>query len=156
MRRLSVGGRWISLHCSEERRKQGYGRMSRRSNRARKWTCDQCGVSASRIDGEPTPLPDAWTISPEGQYCLSCRRERAGNAALESAPSDSPNDTRAKLRRTALIEFEVHRAPDHSDGAIAKVCRTSAAAVAKARSRLQLPDPPSHGAGAKHREPVGR
>lgn len=132
--------------------------MSRNSNRSKKWTCDQCGVSAGRIDGAPTPLPGTWASSPEGRYCLVCRRERAANAALEAAPSGSPVDVRAKLRRAALIEFEVHRTPEHSDGTIAKACRTSISTVAKARSRLQPADPPSAPVGtrAKHREPAGR
>jgi hypothetical protein len=128
------------------------------SKKARKWTCDQCGVSAARIDGALTPLPDSWASSAEGRYCLVCRRERAAEAALEAVPSDSPVDVRAKLRRAALIEFEVHRTPDHSDGTIAKACRTSVSAVTKARSRLQLPDPTPQSASrrAQHREPVGR
>ncbi len=132
--------------------------MSKRSNKARKWTCDQCGVSAGRIDGAPILLPNVWASSADGCYCLVCRRERAAAAALESAPSDSPMEVRAKLRRAALIEFEVHRTPDHSDGTIAKACRTSVSAVAKARSRLQLQTPPprSESRRAKHREPVSR
>jgi hypothetical protein len=132
--------------------------MSQKSNKARKWMCDQCGVSVGRIDGEPTPLPGTWASSADGRYCLVCRRDRAANAALESVPSDSPIEVRAKLRRAALIEFEVHRTPDHSDGTIAKACRTSVSAVAKARSRLCLPDPPPESANrrTKHREPVSR
>jgi hypothetical protein len=133
--------------------------MNKKADRAKKWTCDQCGVAVSRIDGEPTPLPGTWASSADGRYCLVCRRERAASAALESAPSDSPMEVRAKLRRAALIEFEVHRTPDHSDGAIAKACRTSVSAVAKARSRLRLPEPPPRSAAsrrAKHREPAGR
>jgi hypothetical protein len=86
-------------------------------------------------------LPDAWASSAEGRFCLGCRRERASEAALDSAPGDSPVAARAKLRRAALIEFEVSRTPDHSDGTIARACRTSVTAVAKARSRLRLPDP---------------
>jgi hypothetical protein len=62
---------------------------------------------------------------------------------VESAPSDTPLAARAQLGRAALIEFEVSRRPDRTDGAIAKACRTSVSAVAKARSRLRLPDPPS-------------
>lgn len=108
---------------------------------ARKWACDRCGVTVSQADGEPMRLPDAWASSAEGRYCLGCRRERAAEAALESAPGGSPVGARAKLRRAALIEFEVSRTPDQSDGTIARACRTSAAAVAKARSRLRLPDP---------------
>ena len=132
--------------------------MTKSPPRAKKWMCDQCGVSVGRIDGGPTPFPDSWASSAAGRYCLVCRRERAANAALEAAPSGSPLEARAKLRRAALIEFEVHRMPDHSDGVIAKACRTSVSAVAKARVRLQLPTPPAQSSSrrAKHREPAGR
>jgi hypothetical protein len=107
-----------------------------------KWTCDGCGVSASRIDGKPAPLPEAWVSSAEGRFCLVCRRERAADAALDAAPGDSPVAARAKLRRAALIEFEVSRTPDNADGTIARACRTSVVAVTQARRRLRLPDPP--------------
>jgi hypothetical protein len=115
--------------------------MSRTPALAAKWTCDGCGVRASRIDGEPVRLPDSWATSTEGRFCLVCRRERAAEAALETAPSDSPVAARAKLRRAALIEFEVSRTPDQADGTIARACRTSVGAVAQARRRLRLPDP---------------
>lgn len=115
--------------------------MTTRTDTAKKWTCDGCGVSVSRIDGERAALPATWSSSTEGRFCLVCRRDRAASAALESAPSDSPIDVRARLRRTAVIEFEVRRTPDHPDGTIAKACRTSASAVAEARRRLELPDP---------------
>lgn len=118
--------------------------MSRARELAEKWTCDGCGVSAGRIDGEPAPMPAAWVSSAEGRFCLICRRDRAAEAALDSAPSDSPIDARAKLRRAALIEFEVSRTPDQGDGQIARACRTSVSAVTRARRRLQLPDPPPH------------
>ena len=114
--------------------------MSPVASTSRKWTCDRCGVSASRIDGKRTELPDVWESSKEGDFCLACRRERAANAALDAAPSDSPIDARSKLRRAALIEFEVRRMPDHTDNAIAKACHSSVSAVAKARERLQLVD----------------
>jgi hypothetical protein len=106
---------------------------------AKKWTCNQCGVSISRMDGTKVELPDTWDRCKEGLYCLNCRRDRAAQAALESAPADSPIEERAKLRRAALIEFEVSRRPDHGDGAIAKACRSSVSAVAAARQRLKLP-----------------
>ncbi len=108
---------------------------------AKKWTCDQCGVSVSRMDGSRVELPEAWDKSAEGLFCLNCRRDRAAQAALQSAPDDSPIEVRAKLRRAALIEFEVSRRPDHGDGAIAKACRSSVSAVAAARQRLKLPAP---------------
>lgn len=109
---------------------------------AKRWTCDQCGVSVMLMNGQRVALPEAWSSSSEGTFCLLCRRDRAAQAALESAPSDCPLEARAKLRRAALIEFEVKRRPDHGDGAIAKACRSSVSAVAAARRRLQLPTPP--------------
>ncbi|MGH2976404.1 MAG: hypothetical protein ACRDLL_16305 [Solirubrobacterales bacterium] len=116
--------------------------MSQGGTLAKKWTCDGCGVSAGRIDGGPIGLPATWISSAEGRFCLVCRRERAANAALEAVPSDSPVSDRAKLRRAALIEFEVSRTPDHADGVIARACSTSVSAVSRARRNLRLPDPP--------------
>ncbi len=111
--------------------------MTSLANGAKKWTCDGCGVSASRIDGSRAPLPDTWISTAEGDFCLGCRRARAGDAALEAAPEDTDRDTRAKLRRAGLIEFEVSRVPDHADNSIAKACRSSVSAVAAARERLR-------------------
>lgn len=123
--------------------------MSPDASLARKWTCDGCGVTTSRIDREPVPLPATWIQSTDGRFCLVCRRQRAAEAALDAAPSDSPRDARAKLRRAALIEFEVIRTPEETDGTIARACRTSAAAVTRTRRRLQLPDPPSPSAKSR-------
>ncbi len=108
---------------------------------AKKWTCTQCGVSVGRIDGQRVEFPENWNRCADGIFCLNCRRDRAAQAALESAPDNSPIAERAKLRRAALIEFEVSRRPDHGDGAIAKACRSSVSAVAAARQRLNLPAP---------------
>ncbi len=104
---------------------------------ARKWTCDRCGVSVSRIDGTRAPLPESWTVGADGSFCLTCRRERAGEAALDAAPADCSNDAKVKARRSGLLEFEVSRAPERADNAIAKACHTSASAVAAARQKLQ-------------------
>jgi hypothetical protein len=103
-----------------------------------KWTCDGCGVTVSRMDGSRAPFPDAWAVSAEGAFCLGCRRERAADAALEAAPAGSDRTARAKLRRDGMIEFEVRRTPELTDGAIARTCRSSAAAVAAARRRVDL------------------
>jgi hypothetical protein len=132
--------------------------MSSEQKMAMKWTCESCGVSASRIDGEAVPLPDTWVDLTEGLFCLVCRRQRAAEAALDDAPSDSPVAARAKLRRAALIEFEVSRTPEHADGIIARACRTSVSAVTRARRRLELPDPPptTKASRAKHRATAGR
>lgn len=108
--------------------------MSVATATARKWTCRRCGVSASRLDGACTPLPDSWVTSADGLFCLTCRRERAAEAALDAAPAECSNEIRAKVRRSGLLEFEVRRAPDRPDNAIAKACHTSASAVAAARN----------------------
>ncbi len=110
---------------------------------ATKWTCDGCAMIVSRMDGEQTAVPEAWNRSKDGLLCLLCRREQAADAAIASAPENSPVNVRAALRREALIEFEVRRNPDHPDGVIARTCRSSAPAVAKARERLRLPAPAS-------------
>jgi hypothetical protein len=110
--------------------------MSATRDLARTWTCDRCGMTTSRIDGDSSPLPESWVSSVDGQFCLACRRERAAEAAQEAAPSDCDNNTRAKLRRAGMIEFEVLRAPDHADNVIAKACHSSPSVVAAARQRL--------------------
>lgn len=110
-------------------------------NMAKKWTCAECGVTVSRAGGERVALPDAWSKTSDGTFCLLCRRERAARAALESAPADTGIEEKAKLRRAALIEFEVRRRPNHGNGEIAKACRSSVAAVVAARKRLKLPAP---------------
>jgi hypothetical protein len=108
---------------------------------AKKWICDSCGVSVSRLGGEKVGLPDSWTSTKDGTFCLLCRRERAAQAALDAAPKDCGLEDRAKLRRAALVEFEVRRRPGHGNGEIAKACRSSVAAVIAARKRLKLPAP---------------
>jgi hypothetical protein len=108
---------------------------------AKKWTCDQCGVCVSHAGGEKVELPASWANSADGTYCLLCRRERAAQAALEAAPATCGREDRAKLRRAALVEFEVRRRPNHGNGEIAKACRSSVAAVVAARKRLKLPAP---------------
>jgi len=110
--------------------------MSKAVDTARRWTCDRCGVSASRIDGAPTPLPGSWARSADGFFCLTCRRERAAERALDAAPAGCGSGVKAKVRRAGLVEFEVQRAPDRADNAIARSCHTSVSAVAAARRAL--------------------
>ncbi len=104
---------------------------------AGRWTCDRCNVSVSQIDGASVPLPESWTAAADGLFCLTCRRERAAEAASDAAPAGCNAATKAKLRRAGLLEFEVRRAPERADNAIAKACHTSASAVATARRQLQ-------------------
>lgn len=108
---------------------------------AKKWTCDQCGVTVSRAGGDRVELPASWISAKDGTFCLLCRRERAAQAALANAPENSGLEDRAKLRRAALVEFEVRRRPNHGNGEIAKACRSSVAAVVAARKRLKIPAP---------------
>jgi hypothetical protein len=120
---------------------------------ARKWTCAGCGVSASRSDDEPVPLPETWDSGAEGSFCLGCRRRRVGEAAVDSAPEETNRDDRAKLRRSAVLEFEVRRDPDRTNGSIAKACRASIPAVAATRDKLGAPDAP---APTPYRNALGR
>lgn len=115
--------------------------MSATMEKAEVWTCDRCGVSVKQMNGGSTSLPVNWTNSDGGQFCLICRRALAAEAALEAAPESTTQEARAKLRKSALLEFEVNRTPDRSNGEIARTCGTSVPAVAKARERLSLPEP---------------
>lgn len=70
--------------------------------------------------------------------------------ALDAAPDACSREDRARLRRTALIEFEIDRAPEAPNATIARACRTSSAAVAAVRDELgrdAAPTAPDPGAG---------
>lgn len=69
---------------------------------------------------------------------------------MEAAPAASSREDRVKIRRTALIEFEIDRAPEAANRTIALACRTSPAAVAAVRTRLEkaiAPDLDAPGVG---------
>jgi hypothetical protein len=102
-----------------------------------RWSCDRCGVSAGRIDGKPAKLPESWARSDGEIFCLSCSRALAGEAAVDSAGPASSREDRTRIRRKALIEFEIGRAPEAPNRAIALACRTSSAAVAGVRNELE-------------------
>jgi hypothetical protein len=102
----------------------------------RSWTCGGCGVSVSRIDGGRVSLPASWARSEAAVFCLTCRRSRASEAAERRLGDECKIEDRARARREGLVEFEVRRTPELSDGTIARACRTSAATVAAARQRL--------------------
>jgi len=80
--------------------------------------------------------PSAWVEEEGLVYCLACRRERAGEAGLRDAPTDTPAAERVRIRSWALIEFEIGRNPERPNGQIARAVRSSVPAVAKARRRL--------------------
>ncbi len=112
---------------------------------ARRWVCSRCGVAAGRMDGRQVPLPESWESCADGDFCLSCRRGRAADAAQDAVSGDSSVADRTKARRAGLIEFEVRRTPNLTDGSIAKACRTNAGAVAAARKRLRMGNGPPPG-----------
>ena len=98
-----------------------------------RWSCSRCEVSVGRIDGEPALLPATWSQA-EGQVlCLTCSRAQAGEVAMESASDSTSREDLVKVRRTALIEFEIDRVPEAANRTIAQSCRTSSAAVAAVR-----------------------
>jgi hypothetical protein len=78
-------------------------------------------------------LPSTWTRSGERLFCLTCSRALTADAAIEAAPADSSREDLVRIRRTALIEFEISRCPDAPNRAIAQACRTSTGAVAAIR-----------------------
>jgi hypothetical protein len=102
-----------------------------------RWICSRCQVSAGRIDGEPAMLPPSWSRSGGQLLCLACSRAWACDAAMDSAPAKSSREERVRLRRTALIEFEIGRVPEAPNRTIALACRTSSATVAAVRNRLE-------------------
>lgn len=93
------------------------------------------------IDGGPSQLPATWTRVGDSTFCLACSRAEAGDAALESAPAASSREERVRLRRDAVIEFEVARTPEAPNRAIANACHTSAGTVAAVRTALEDTSP---------------
>ena len=102
------------------------------------WTCSRCEVTVSFApDFENTGLPATWTEQDGQLYCLSCRRDMAGEAGLEGTDEDTPSQKRLQMRSHARIEFEIKRDPTREDNRIAKAVGTSTFAVRKARARLE-------------------
>jgi hypothetical protein len=89
-------------------------------------------------EAENPGLPTTWVKEDGELYCLSCRREMAGDAGLEGVDEGAPSQERQRIRSQARIEFEVKRDPGRADNEIAKVCGTSTPSVRKARARLGM------------------
>jgi hypothetical protein len=107
---------------------------------SKQFTCSRCDVKVSWMDGSgQAELPDNWTVTDEGTFCLLCRRAIAEEVALDAADEEASPEARAKLRKLALVEFELQRDPERADGEIARACRSSVPAVEKARRELKLP-----------------
>jgi hypothetical protein len=103
------------------------------------WTCARCEVTVSWMpEAERPGLPATW-IQEDGElYCLACRRERAGEAALAALDETVAAARRVQIESRARIEFEMKRRPENRDARIAKACHTSIKAVQQARVRLGL------------------
>jgi hypothetical protein len=84
--------------------------------------------------------PADWRYVGGELRCLSCRRELAAEAA-EADPADATSAGMTRARTAAMIEFEIRRVPDRANSVIARACRTSVPAVAKARARIGIPMP---------------
>jgi hypothetical protein len=107
------------------------------------WTCARCEMTLTFAPEVKRPrLPTTWAREDGLLYCLSCRREMAGEAGVEGLDDDTPNDKRLQIRSQARIAFEINRDPERPDNQIAKACRTSTVAVRKARARLGVAAPP--------------
>ena len=101
------------------------------------WTCARCEMTVSFAPEVKRPtLPDTWAEENGLLYCLSCRREMAGEAGLEGVDEDLSGEKRTRISSQARITFEINRDPERPDNQIAKVCRTSTVAVRKARAKL--------------------
>jgi hypothetical protein len=104
-----------------------------------RWECARCGVSTGRMDGEPSQLPETWATTAGDTLCLGCRRERVGEAAVDTADTAETavsREERVKIRRRALIEFEIGRMPEAPNRTIAQACHTSPPAVAAIREAM--------------------
>ncbi len=106
---------------------------------ATRWSCARCAVSVGRLDGGESNLPDTWSSAEGLIYCLSCSRARAAEFACDDAPEACSAEDRMRLKRRAIIAFEIDRAPTALNRTIANACRTSSKTVALVREELLSP-----------------
>ena len=85
---------------------------------------------------EHTGLPAGWAPDGDQLFCLRCRRERAGESAVEAAGEEASGEERVRARKTGTVEFEILRDSERANGVIARCCGTSPAVIARARERL--------------------
>ena len=104
---------------------------------AEAWTCARCKVTTRWMPGHDCRRPATWIEDDGSLYCLMCQRALAAEAGAEGAVEGTTSERRAQLRAAALVDFEVRRDPDRTNGEIARAIRTSVPAVLKARRRLE-------------------
>ena len=95
------------------------------------WTCVDCAVTATYTSSS-TATPRSWIHGTRGWLCLNCQREEV----IASVPT-TPDDESRKARRRALIEFELRRDPEASDGQVARRAHTSTSTVRPVRAELR-------------------
>ena len=84
--------------------------------RSEGWTCARCAMTLRWTEEAKNPvLPTTWVEEDGGVYCLSCRRDRAGDEAIDNLPSDTPASDRAKARSQGRLDFEIRRDPESSE-----------------------------------------
>jgi hypothetical protein len=109
------------------------------SEPAADWTCARCEVKVSwTAEVERPALPATWVRDGDELYCLGCRREMAGEAALAGLDEGATAERRHQVESRGRIDFELKRRPERENNRIAKSCHTSVKAVQKARVRLGL------------------
>ena len=108
------------------------------------WTCSRCEMTVSFTSQAERPrLPTTWAVEGDSLYCLSCRREMAGDAGVEHLDEGAPSDVRLRARSQARIEFEIRRDPERPDNKIAKACSTSTLKVRRVRDQLGIERAPT-------------
>ena len=104
------------------------------------WSCARCEMTVSFLPDATDPkLPSSWSEEGGKLYCLSCRRDLAGEAGVEAMTEETPGAERVKVRTDARLEFEIRRDLERTDSQIARSCKTSTARVRQVRERLGLP-----------------
>jgi hypothetical protein len=103
------------------------------------WTCTRCEVNVSWMaEVERPELPATWIRDGDELYCLACRRDLAGEAAVADLDDAASAQRRQQVESRGRIEFEMKRRPELRDSRIAQTCHTSVKAVQQARVRLGL------------------
>ena len=113
-----------------------------RMDDATAWTCENCGVRATRMPGFGTGRPQGWTNKGGEITCLLCRRAEAGVRGVEAA-GPATGEKMVRIRTASVIEFELERDAERSNSVIANVCHTSVPTVVKVRNELGFPAAPA-------------
>jgi hypothetical protein len=86
--------------------------------------------------GNLSESPPNWGEENGIAYCLSCRREMAGEAKAAALNGDGTPANRVRADAEGRVEFELGRDPDRCDTRIARTCGTNVILVRQVRQRL--------------------